>query len=210
MSQLSIEVQERAEHGTNANRRLRNSGNIPAVLYGGGKDTVSIQVDRRGFLDLLKKAGSEHPVFLLKLAGTGQERHAMVRQLQTDPMSRKVVHIDFQRVLMTEKVRVEVAIELKGLAFGVKNEGALLDFVLRAVEVECLPGDMPRQIELDVTPLHLGQHVEVKDLVVPEGVTILGDPERVVLALAHPRAEEAVVGETAEPEVIKRGKGEEA
>lgn len=209
MSEMNIQVEQRQAGGTNVNRRLRKSGRIPAVVYGGGKDkeTVAITVDRRGFLDLLKKSGTEHPIFLLKLGE--QERHAMVRQIQIEPVSREVVHIDFQRVLMTEKVRVQVPIELKGLALGVKNENGLLDFVIREVEVDSLPGDIPRQIELDVTPLHIGDHVLAKDLALPDGVTLHGDPDRVIVSLSHPRAEEGAGEAPAEPEVIKRGKGEE-
>lgn len=209
MSEMTIEVNQRPVEGKNANRRLRSSGSIPAVVYGAGKDTVPIQVDRKRFLELLKKSGSEHPLFLLKLAGTGQERHAMVRQLQIDPASRQVVHVDFQRVLMTEKVRVQVPIELKGTAFGVKTEGGVLDFVTREVEVECLPGDIPKVLELEVSALHVGQHVEAKDLPLPKGVTLAGDADRVIVSLAHARAEEAGAEGQAEPEVIKRGKGEE-
>lgn len=209
MSEMTIEVEQRPVEGTNANRRLRRSGHIPAVVYGAGKETVPIQVDRKSFLDLLKKSGSEHPLFLLKLAGTSQERHAMVRQLQIDPESRQVIHIDFQRVLMTEKIRVQVPIELKGTAYGVKVEGGVLDFMTREIEVECLPGDIPKGLELDVTELHVGQHVEVKDLQLPEGVTLVGDADRVIASLTHARAEEAGPEAQAEPEVIKRGKGEE-
>lgn len=209
MSDMTIEVQQRPVEGTNANRRLRKSGHIPAVVYGGGKETVAIQVDRRIFLDLLKKSGTEHPLFLLKLAGTGQERHAMVRQIQIEPMSRQVVHVDFQRVLMTEKIRVQVPVELKGTAHGVKVEGGVIDFMTREIEVECLPGDIPKAIEFDVTDLHVGQHVEVKDLTLPKGVTLVGDGDRVIASLTHARAEEAVPEDQAEPEVIKRGKGEE-
>lgn len=209
MSEMTIEVQQRPVEGTNANRRLRRSGHIPAVVYGGGKETVAIQVDRKSFLDLLKKSGTEHPLFLLKLAGTSQERHAMVRQLQIDPASRQVVHVDFQRVLMTEKVKVQVPIELKGTAFGVKTEGGVLDFVTREIEVECLPGDIPKAIEYDVTALHVGQHVEAKDLELPKGVALAGDADRVIVSLAHARAEESAAEGQDEPEVIKRGKGEE-
>jgi large subunit ribosomal protein L25 len=207
MSEMTIEVEQRSVGGTNVNRRLRKSGSIPAVVYGGGKETIPITVDRRGFLDLLKKSGTEHPVFLLKLAG--KERHAMVRELQIEPLSREVVHVDFQRVLMNEKIRVQVPIELKGLAYGVKNESGLLDFVVREVEIDSLPGDIPRQIEIDVTPLHVGDHVLAKDLQLPEGVTLHGDLDRVIVSLTHPRAEEAAGEGQAEPEVIKRGKGEE-
>jgi len=219
MEQMKIEVEKRAETGTNANRRLRSRGLIPAVVYGGGKDTVAIQVPRKTLVDLMKGSAGENAVFLLKLADSGQERHAMIRDMQIDPVSRLVTHIDFQRIVMTEKVRVQVPIELIGTAYGVKTEGGMLDFVHREVQVECLPGDIPKHVELDVTPLHVGQHVEAGALVLPAGVTLLDEPERVVVSLGHGRLEEGAAApagteglleaDRAEPEVIKRGKTDE-
>jgi large subunit ribosomal protein L25 len=218
MSERTIEVTKRQAVGANANRRLRAAGKIPAVVYGGGKDTLPVQVDRKILVDLLKSGGSENAIFLLKLADSGgQERHAMIRDLQVDPISRQVIHIDFQRILMTEKVRVEVPIELVGTAYGVKTEGGLLDFVHRTVQVECLPGDIPRSIELDITPLHVGQHVEARELKLPAGVTLAEEPDRVIVSLAHAKVEAAAApgGEglieaaKAEPEVVKRGKADE-
>lgn len=220
-NEMKIEVQPRQETGTNSNRRLRQRGQIPAVVYGGGagKDSVPIHVDRRRLVELLRGGGGDNAIFLLKLASTGQERHAMIRDMQLDPITREIVHLDFQRVVMTEKVRVQVAIELTGTAFGVKTEGGVLDFSHREVHVECLPGDIPRQIELDVSELHLGQHLTVGDLHLPSGVTLLDDPERVLVSVMHSKtevepeavAEAAPVEPTGtEPEVIKKGKTEEA
>ena len=211
---MTIEVQPRQESGKNANRRARAAGKIPAVVYGGGKESVAIEVDRKTLVDTMKGHGGENPIFLLKLGD--KERHAMIRHLQLDPVSRQVIHIDFQRVQMDQKLRVMVPIELVGTAYGVKTEGGLLDFVTREVHVECLPADIPKHIECDVTNLHIGQHVEAKDLQVPESVTLLDDPDRVIVSLSHSRLEvapaaegEAAEGEAAEPEVIKRTKAEE-
>jgi large subunit ribosomal protein L25 len=217
MSDVILEVEPRVELGNNASRRVRARGLVPAVVYGGGKDTVSIQLQRKTLLELLKGAHHENAIFLLKLAG--KERHAMIRELQIDPISRQIVHIDFQRVTMTEKIRVQVPIELTGTAYGVKTEGGMVDFITREIHVECLPGDIPQQITLDVTDLHIGQHVEVSQLQIPAGVTLLEDPHRVIVALSHAKVEEpeaeaapeaAAAPTTAEPEVIKRGKTEEA
>jgi large subunit ribosomal protein L25 len=211
MSELAIDVQKRAGTGTNANRRLRQSGKIPAVVYGGGKDTVPIQVDRKTLIDLMKTGESENAIFLLKLADSGQERHAMIRDMQVDPLTRQVMHIDFQRIVMTEKVRIQVPVELTGTAYGVKTEGGMIDFVHREVAVECLPGDIPKHVDLDVTELRVGQHVEARDLKLPEGVTLAEEPDRVIVALSHTKAEESATAAeaVAEPEVVKRGKTEE-
>jgi large subunit ribosomal protein L25 len=212
ISEMTIEVQKREATGKGANRKLRSRGKVPAVLYGGGRESVPIEVDRKTVLELLKKSGSENAVFLLKLGDTGKERHAMIRDLQLDPVQRSIVHIDFQRVDMSQKVRVEVPIELVGTPLGVKNEGAMLDFVTRAIHVECLPGDIPSHVTLDVSDLHIGQHVEAGKLQLPPSVTLLDDVGRVIVSLSHARieaepvAEEvAEAAEPAEPEVIKKG-----
>lgn len=223
MSDITLEVQSREETGKNANRRLRATGLIPAVVYGGDLDPVAIQVDRRTLHDLFKQTGGENAVFLLKLAGTDQKRHSMVRELTIDPISRQVIHIDFLRVLMTEKVKVQVPINLEGTPVGVKNEGGVLDFITREVEVECLPGDIPQTLELDVSDLEIGSHYEVKDLEVPAGVELMVELDKVVVAVAHSRvateveeaeAEAAEAGlleaEEVEPELIGRAVEDEA
>src|SRR4051812_39229442 len=125
MSDVTIEVKQREDIGTNASRRLRSKGLIPAVVYGGGKDTVAIHLDRKGLLEKLKGHAHDNTIFLLKMADSGKERHAMIRHMQIDPMSRSVVHIDFQRIQMTEKVKVQVPIELVGTAHGVKVDGGV-------------------------------------------------------------------------------------
>lgn len=213
MSELTIEVQKREQTGKGSNRRARSGGLIPAVVYGGGKESVSIQIDRKSMLDLMKKTGSENPIFLLKLGDN--QRHAMIREVQTHPITRQVVHIDFQRVMMDQKIRVQVPVELVGTAYGVKNQGAVLDFVTREIEVECLPGDIPKHVELDITELHAHQHAEAKDVKLPEGVTLVDAPEKVIAAVTHARAEdigtgaEGVATDRDEPEVIKKGKTDE-
>jgi large subunit ribosomal protein L25 len=125
-----------------------------------------------------------------------------------------VLHVDFQRVLMTEKVRVAVHVELAGTPVGVKTDGGLLDFVTREVHVECTPDKIPAKLTLDVSGLHVGQHVEAKDIELPEGVHLTDEPGRVIASVSHSRAAEAeapaeealLESEAAQPEVIKRGK----
>lgn len=208
---MNIEVSPRQQTGKNANRRSRANGRIPAVVYGGGRESVAIEVDRKTLIDLMRNHQGENPIFLLKLGD--KERHAMIRHMQTDPISRQVIHIDFQRVLMDQKVRVAVPVELVGTAFGVKTEGGMLDFVTREVNVECLPGEIPKHIDLDVTNLHVGQHAEARDLKLPDGVTLLEEPDKVIASLGHGRLEtagvEAAAEDRAEPEVIQRKKAEE-
>lgn len=218
MSEMTIQVEKRERGGKNVNRRLRASGHVPAVVYGGGKEPVPIQLPRRELLDQLRATGADNAVFLLKLPGGSGERHAMIRDMQVDPVSHEILHIDFLRVLMTEAVRVSVAIELEGTPEGVKNEGGMLDFITREVEVECLPGDIPSHLTIDVSGLHVGEHVEAEDLVIPKGVKLVSATDLVIASVAHRRIaaveeeeieEEALLeAEREEPEVIGRGKEE--
>jgi len=222
MSDFTVVVEPREERGTNSNRRLRSGGEIPAVVYGGGRDTVAIKVDEKLVREFLSQAGNENAVFLLKLGDSGKSRHAMIRDLQIDSVERTITHIDFQRVLMDEKIKVMVAIHVDGLAEGVKNQGGVMDFPMREIEVECLPGDIPAQLVIDVNDLEVGQHVEAGEVEIPENVELITDPGRVVLSVAHSRvaedvdeaaAEDEEVGlieeVSAEPEVIGRTREEE-
>lgn len=210
MSDLTIEVQKRERTGKGGSRESRRNGMIPGVVYGGGKESVPIQLDRKTFVELMnKKVEGENPIFLLKLTDSGQERHAILRDLQRDPVSRMVIHIDFQRIEMTQKVHVTVPIELVGTAVGVKTEGGLLEFITRELKIEALPGDIPGHIDLDISNLHVGQHIEARDAKMPQGVTLFDDPDKVIVTLGHVRTEEKGAEDRAEPEVIKRGKTED-
>jgi large subunit ribosomal protein L25 len=215
MAEVTLEVSKRDTTGKEVAKKLRREGRVPAVVYGGHRDPVAISVDRKAVSELIQK--SEHgirSVFLLKMAGTDQQRHAMIKEVTIDPVSRKMTHIDFVRVLMDEKVRVTIPVHINGTARGVK-EGGLLDFQVRELHVECLPNAIPDAIEVDVAPLGSHDYYRIKDLTIPEGVKVLDDPERVVVGVTHARAEisEAATAEAgvapAEPEVIKKGKTEE-
>jgi large subunit ribosomal protein L25 len=213
MAELELDVNPRQETGKNSNRRLREQGLVPAVVYGGGKEPVPIQVDRRTLLTLMRSTEGHNPVFLLKLADTGKSRHAMIREMQVDAVSRRVLHVDFQRVVMTEKVRVAVHVELLGVPIGVKADGGLLDFVTREIHVACTPDRIPAKVSVDVSELHIGQHLEASTIALPEGVELLDEPGRVVVSVTHHRTEAAATPEAGlleteavQPEVIKRGK----
>ncbi len=217
MSHVTIEVEPRDSGGKNANRRLRAAGQIPAVVYGAGKEPVPIQIKERAFEDFLKAAGGENAIFLLQLTGTDKSRHTMIREMQRNHLTGDLLHVDFLRVMLDQKVRASVRIEVRGEPEGVKTEGGLLDFVTREVEVQCLPEKIPTHFELDVSALNIGQHLEAKDLEMPEDVELQVAPERVIVSIAGPRggAEDEEVEEdllekiTAEPEIIGRGKPDE-
>jgi large subunit ribosomal protein L25 len=217
MSDVTLEVHPRQEAGKNANRKLRALGQIPGVVYGAGRDPLPIQIDRRTLLNLMRQTQGTNPVFLLQLSGTDKSRHAMIREVQIDAVSRHVLHVDFQRVLMTEKVRIAVHVELTGIPHGVKVEGGLLDFVTREIHVQCTPDKIPSKLTADVSELHIGQHLEAKDIQLPEGVELTDEPGRVVASVSHHRQTEAettaeaglLEAEGTQPEVAKKGKEKE-
>ena len=213
MAEVTLEVSKRESTGKEQAKKLRRDGKVPAVVYGGHKEPVAITVDRKAVSELVTK--SEHgirSVFLLKMAGTDQQRHAMIKEITIDPLTRRMKHIDFVRVVMDEKIKVTVPVHLNGTAAGVK-EGGLLDFQVRELHIECLPTAIPDSIEVDVTPLGHHDYFRVKDLPLPEGAKVLDDPERVVVGVTVARAEvsEAATetAAVAEPEVIKKGKPED-
>ncbi len=216
--EFHIQVHTREATGKNSNRRLRAVDQIPAVLYGAGRDTIPITVARTTMQEVFRHGAGENTIFLLKRVESDQQRHARIREMQVDPVSREVLHIDFQRVLMDETIRVNVPIRPLGEAKGVKDEGGVLDLVSREVEVECLPGDIPEAIDVDVSPLAIGDHLDARELALPEGVTLLEEPDRVIFSVAYaarieePEEEEEALleAEAEEPEVIRRGREEEA
>lgn len=216
--QFNIQVRTREATGKNSNRRLRASGQIPAVLYGAAHETVPIQVDRKKVEEAFRHGATENTIFLLKRLESDQARHARIRELQIDPVSREVLHIDFQRVLMDQVIQLEIPIQPVGTPTGVKDEGGVLDFVTREVAVECLPGDIPETIEVDVSDLAIGDHLEAGALKLPKNVVLLEESDRVIVSVAYPvrieepeeeEAEELLEAEMEEPELIRRGKEEE-
>lgn len=215
MAEVTLEVVRREQTGKEVAKKLRRDGKVPAVVYGGHKEPVAITVDRKAVTELVTK--SEHgirSVFLLKMAGSDQQRHAMIKEITIDPISRKMKHIDFVRVVMDEKIKVTVPVHINGTAIGVK-EGGLLDWQVRELHIETLPTSIPDTIEVDVSALGGHDYLRVKDIKMPEGAKVLDDPERVVVGVTHAKAEvlpEAAAegaAAVAEPEVIKKGKPEE-
>ena len=214
MKTIELAVERRETRGKNAARRTRAEGKVPAVVYGAKRDTVPINVRLRDLSDAFRGGAGANAIFLLKLQGSDQTRHAMIKDMQRDPLSRRLMHLDFVRVLMDTKIRVQVPVEIVGIAKGVKVDAGILDFVTREIEIECLPGNIPAHLPVDVTELSIGDALRVSDVKAPEGVEILEDPERVVLHIAHPAHEEVAVAaeaveaaaEPAEPEVLRKGK----
>lgn len=218
MDELVIEVERRSSTGKGANRKLRRQGLIPAVVYGGkDKEAVPVMLDRHTVTELLRQEKGRNTVFLLKMKGTKQERHAMVRDAQIDPLTRQYAHLDFIRVIKGQRLKVEIPVVLEGEAVGVKA-GGFLDWVGRTLHVECAAEGIPESFRVDVTNLELGQHIAAAELPLPEGVKLLDDPHKMIATVkthakeveeAKPEEAATAGAEAAEPEVIKRGKAVE-
>jgi len=213
---INVEVETREDRGKNACRRLRAAGKIPANVYGLGLAPYAVAVSPRRVEEVLRTGSGRNTIFRLSLAGAKETRDVMLREMQRDPVSERLIHVDFVRVDPTKTITVSVPVQLEGLAFGVKNEGGILDFVQRSVQVSCLPLQIPDKLVIDISELHLNQHVAVKDIVFEEGITVVDEPSAIIAVVVASRAEiaEEAVAEAppeegaAEPEVI--GKGKEA
>ena len=213
MPELVVSAQPRSESGKNANRRLRAQGRIPGILYGRKNEAVAVSVSPKEIGTILRSASGENTLFDLELDGS--RRKVLIKEYQVEPLKGRLLHADFYEVALDKALQVSVHVELQGTPVGVKVQGGILDFVTRELEIECLPGDIPDKIVVDVSALELGKHLRVSDLVVPEKLTMLTEPEVVVAHVVAPRAEEAPAAEAvaapeeaagAEPEVIKKGK----
>ncbi|HKX26636.1 MAG TPA: 50S ribosomal protein L25 [Blastocatellia bacterium] len=208
-TKVSLEVKPRQERGKNATRRLRASGLVPVTIYGGNQEAASTMVVRREFSALLRAHG-RNKVFTLNFEGTATP--AKLVDLQLDPVKGTLMHADFIRISLTEKTTFDLPIKIVGESEGVKLHGGILEVVIHSLEIRCLPLDLPESVEVDVSGLGLGDHLSVKDLKVGDQVEVLTDSDTVVATVVAPRAEEEVTpaaDASAEPEVIKKGKGDE-
>ncbi|PYX26743.1 MAG: 50S ribosomal protein L25 [Acidobacteria bacterium] len=209
-----LEAQQREPGNKNAARRVRAAGKVPAVVYGAGKGTAVVSVDPRQVLRILKSESGHNTIFDLAL-GSDREK-AMIVDWQFEPIKGKLLHIDLLRIAMDKKLTVTVPILLKGEPEGVKTQGGILEQLLREVELECLPADIPKSIEVDVSHLVFGVDVRVKDLAHGDKLKFLTDEDRMVAhittvkeeVVATPEAVADAAATPAEPEVIKKGKQE--
>lgn len=217
ISQEVVEAQARAEssRGKNEARRVRAAGRVPGVLYGEKKATVAVTLDPKQINRILHSESGHNTIFDLQVGN--EKAKVMIVDWQHDPMHGKLLHIDLKRIAMDEKIRVQVPIHLTGEAEGVKQQGGILDQVLREVEVECLPGDIPSHIDADITHLVFGTVLRVSDLPHAGKLKFLTDETQTVAHITSVKEEvaptpeavaEAAAAAPAEPEVIKKGKQE--
>jgi large subunit ribosomal protein L25 len=209
MSQISIEARGRQAGGKNVNRRIRKAGSIPAVIYGPGKESIPLLVNPGDLTRIMHSDSGQNTIFIVNVDGS-PHANAMIKDYQLDPVKGNLIHADLIEIAMDRLLEVTVEVEPVGEAAGVKLDGGIMDFVTRAVDVECLPGDIPESIKVDVSHLKINDYIRVKNLQVSEKIRILTDPEIVIVTISPPIKEEVPVVEapvaTAEPEVIKKGK----
>jgi len=196
----------------NAARRVRVAGKIPAVVYGAGQDAVAVTVDPRAITKILHSDSGHNTIFDLNVEGSAIVK-AMIVDWQHEPIKGHLLHIDLKRIAMDKTMRVSVPIQLIGVAHGVKNQGGILEHVLREVEIECLPGDIPSHLDVDVTNLELHGVIHVSDLPHSGSIKFLGDENATVAHVTVIKEEApaadavaATAAATTEPEVAKKGK----
>src|SRR6202162_4902845 len=217
METFTAEGKIREGRGKGPARRTRLTGMVPAILYGGKKDSISLAVNAKQVARILRSETGHNTIFTVQVASGAAEK-AMVKDWQVDPVTGKLLHVDLHRIAMDVRMRVMVPVHTFGEPQGVKMQGGVFETVTREVEIECLPADIPEEFRVDVTEMLIGKQLRAADLPFdPAKIKLITDPTRV---LAHvvvlkkeeePAPEAAVATETApaEPEVIKKGKKEE-
>lgn len=219
MAEITVQAVNRAERGKGASRRIRRGGMVPGIVYGTKKDNISIAVDPKNLMRVLRSEAGRNAIIKMEIEGHGATS-VILKAWQVDPVKENFLHADFLRIAMDVALRLTVPIAIRGEARGVKTDGGILELILREIEVECLPADIPERIEVDVTDLGLNRSVRVSDLTTSERVKILNEPEMVVVHVISVKEEVAAApaataeaGATpatpAEPEVVKKGKKEE-
>jgi large subunit ribosomal protein L25 len=190
MAAIFMEAEPRTSVGKGPNRRLRASGRIPGVLYGGGKKTVAVSLDPKAIVGIIRSHGGVNTIFELGVKGAQGRENVMIREYQIEPVEHRLLHADLVRVAMDRELTLDVAIELTGTPVGVKVSGGMLDFVTRTVEISCLPKDIPETIVADVSGLELGHYLRASDLVLPSGVKLVSETNVVIAHCVAPKAEE--------------------
>src|SRR5215471_2897754 len=220
MTEIVVSAKTRADRGKNAARRLRRGGLVPGVVYGGKGENVAVAVDPKALHRVLRSEAGRNSILKLDIANAGST-NAILKSWQVDPIKEKFLHADFYRIAMDVAIRVTVPIHVTGEARGVKVDAGILELIIREIEVECLPGDIPERIDVDVTDLGINDALRVSDIPAIPKVKVLEDADQVVVHVVSVKEEVAaapgvaapVEGEAAaapsEPEVLKKGKKEE-
>ncbi|HEY1770400.1 MAG TPA: 50S ribosomal protein L25 [Chthoniobacterales bacterium] len=208
--QIKLTASRRTETGRSAVRKIKASGQVPAVVYGGKTKPEPLQIARRDISNMLSHASGEN--ILVELEIEGENRLALVQEVQHSPLGGAILHVDFHAVSMDEMIEADVPLEPTGTAEGVKTFGGLLEQNIRSLGIECLPRNLPDVIVVDVSHLNIGDSIHVREIKLPEGVTTRISPELTAFSVMAPTVEEEPVAAAAEtptaPEVITAKKEE--
>lgn len=194
--QAKLNLERRHQGGKGVARKLRRAGRVPGVLYGGDGEAVMVSMEAQEALRLFHSVSVENTVLELDIEGDGEQ--ALVREIQTHPHRSELIHVDFIRIQKGVLIEVQVPIHLEGTPDGVRNEGGLLEHVVHDLPVKCVPANIPEFIEVDVSHLEIGDALRAKDLMLPDDVENLLDPERTICLVAAPRVAEDEVAEELE------------
>jgi len=221
MKEVTLEARSRNSSGKGVARKLRAQRRIPGVVYGKDEKPLAIELAYDNFHTAMKGASGENLLINLNIDGSEATKKAIIKDLQRDPVDGHLLHIDFMHISMTEKIRVTVPIVLEGTADGVKNFGGIVSWVIRHIEVSCLPTDIPEKITFDISPLKIHDSFHVRDIQIPN-VEILDNTDRTIVSIIPPtvvKEETPAEGEAAaaapvaegeaEPEVITEKKAQE-
>ena len=211
---MTVKAEARESVGKNAARRIRSEGRVPAILYGPKTKNIPLVLSKQDIFSILKSERGENTIF--KVAFDSKKKNVMIKDYQLDVISDELLHVDLIEIAMSEVIEVTVQIVLTGEAVGVKSEGGFVDFQNREVEIKCLPKDIPDQIKVDISDLHLNQSIKIEDLEPPENVEFITDPKTVIAHVILPEEEEIeeeeieeeLIAEGEEPEVIGEEKEE--
>ena len=220
MAEMTVGAEPRSDLGSAAAKRIRRAGRVPAIVYGGSGENLTVSIDPKAILRLLRSESGRNTIISLEVEGGGAD-NVILKDWQVDPVREDLLHADFQRIAMDEVLRVSIPIAIRGEAIGVKTEGGMLEVVLREIEIECLPSNIPERVECDVSDLKMHESIRVGDLPKLENVEVLEDSDRVVVHVVAVKEEEEPVeeevegieavgeGGEGEPEVAAKGKKDE-
>jgi large subunit ribosomal protein L25 len=216
MEKILLKAMVREALGKSFSKQLRDQGIIPCVVYKDGEKGLNVQVDSKALWTALHTSAGENAIITIDI-GDGKknaEKTVMIKEIQHHPVNDKFVHVDFQEISLSEKLRVKVPVAVKGEAVGVKEDDGVFNVAMWEIEVECLPTAIPQHIDIHVDALRINEAIHVKDLPVLEGVDYIDEPDQVVVSVTPQKEEKEEVAPevaegVAEPEVIKKGKKEE-
>jgi len=216
MEKAILKAEVRTLTGKKAAKDLRNLGDIPANVYKSGKPAVSLKLSIRSLEEIIHTKAGENVIITLKITGDDKvkDKTVLIKEIQREPIKDGILHVDFSEISLTDMLKVNVPLVSHGDPVGVKVDGGLLEHVIRELHVECLPTAIPEKIMVEVSALKVGDAIFVKNIVIPEGVKVLNDPELIAMIVKPPKVEvakeEGVEGASAEPELIRKKKEEDA